>query len=512
MRRSMLLLTANLLLIVLLCTSAAVAQTPRQPAQPATQTNLGTGFNFQGMLRSADGAVSSACDFRFALFAVESGGSVLGDTLFRPALAVVDGLFTTQLDFGAQFTGAERWLETAVRCPTGSGNYVILAPRQRFAAVPYALLAERVATVDSTASDFTAKGVLKSSRGLLEDPAAGALQLENTLTGNKWQINTTRDDDKLLIGVFDKNNTWSSVAFFDRAGSLVIIGDLYLNQKVTSDIYTTGALRSARGRLDDPNAGLLILDNTITNNRWSIATKRDSDNLEFWFNENNTNWNHAATIEHNGNVHVHGDSLIMVNTSISSGLKWGTTDSALGYASQQGDWSVDAKAGDLILRPSDGARLIFGTGSKATNHPAALTVEPSGLVSIPQLQGNGYIEANLQTPAELISPQITRFSQGDLLCWEEETAQLARCNQPASPLVVAVADANGKPLILGVEPVKVQGPVQAGDLLVSSATPGVAMAWAQMSQTAPPPGVVIAKALASLNEETGLLKAMILAR
>jgi hypothetical protein len=71
-------------------------------------------------------------------------------------------------------------------------------------------------------------------------------------------------------------------------------------------------------------------------------------------------------------------------------------------------------------------------------------------------------------------------------------------------LVLAVADANGKPIVIGAEVIKVVGPVHAGDLLVASAVPGYAVANSQ-----PAPGAVIAQALEDLDGERGLIRAMI---
>jgi hypothetical protein len=501
-----------LLLIALLCTKAVGAQTTTYAPDTVTRSTLSTMFTLQGVLRSAAETVNGACDLRFALFSVESGGSALGELLFRPALAVVDGLFTTQLDFGTQFTGAERWLETAVRCPTGSGNYVILTPRQRVTAVPYALHAESVTNVTGAAGDFTAQGILRSARGRLDDNSVGALELVNNFSQNKWYLAADRATDQLTLGFIDTTSTWHHAVTFEQTGNLIVVGNLYVNRRFTSDVTTTGVLRSTRGNVQDSSTGTLELENGITNNKWHLTTGREQDSLEFWFIENQTNPVPGLKLERSGNLLLEGDSLIFADTAQPAGILWGVTDAAIGRADKVGAWSTDAQTGDLVLRAEEGKRIILGRGTKSPDHPAALTVQPSGVVAIPQLQGSGYIEANLQTPGELASNQITRFSQGDLLCWAEATAQLARCDQPASPLVVAVADANGKPLILGVEPVKVQGPVQAGDLLVASSTPGVAVAWSQVSQTAPPPGVVIAKALASFTGETGLIKAMILAR
>jgi len=111
-------------------------------------------------------------------------------------------------------------------------------------------------------------------------------------------------------------------------------------------------------------------------------------------------------------------------------------------------------------------------------------------------------EANLQTDAERASERIDRFDEGDVLCWGD--GRLEKCDREADPLVQAVADANGKPIILGAEVIKVVGRVQRGDYLVASSVPGYARATHQ-----PAFGTVIGQALEDFDGGRGLIRAMI---
>ena len=47
-----------------------------------------------------------------------------------------------------------------------------------------------------------------------------------------------------------------------------------------------------------------------------------------------------------------------------------------------GNYSVDALAGDLVLRPADGSRLILARGSDSPDHQAAVVIDPNGKVGI----------------------------------------------------------------------------------------------------------------------------------
>ncbi|MHC4697989.1 MAG: hypothetical protein ACYTFA_14750 [Planctomycetota bacterium] len=111
---------------------------------------VGTAFTYQGQLKQAGVPVSATCDFEFTLWddptSAEPSGQV-GDALVfdgaggnPPPIALANGLFTVELDFGANaFDGQARWLEVSVACPSGVGASATLSPRQALTATPYAL-------------------------------------------------------------------------------------------------------------------------------------------------------------------------------------------------------------------------------------------------------------------------------------------------------------------------------------------------------------------------------------
>ena len=100
---------------------------------------LGTAITYQGRLQQGGTPRTGPCDFQFSLFDAAAAGMQVGVTLGQNNLPVTTGLFTTQLDFGAAFTGSDRWLHIAVRCPAGSGTFTSLSPRQSLTAAPYAV-------------------------------------------------------------------------------------------------------------------------------------------------------------------------------------------------------------------------------------------------------------------------------------------------------------------------------------------------------------------------------------
>jgi hypothetical protein len=108
------------------------------------QSAVGTGFTYQGLLK--DGSrqpVTGICDFRFNLWDSLSGGTHLGSPSTSVGVTVTQGYFTSLVNAGGEFgvsafVGQARWLAIEVSCPTGSGTYMALTPRQALTPAPFA--------------------------------------------------------------------------------------------------------------------------------------------------------------------------------------------------------------------------------------------------------------------------------------------------------------------------------------------------------------------------------------
>ena len=105
-----------------------------------------TEFTYQGSLKDGANVANGNYDFEFRLFAVDTGGTAIG-TLQRLNVAVTNGIFSVKLDFGTQFTGANRWLEIAVK-PAGGGGFQQLLPRVSVSSSPYSIRSLNAATAD----------------------------------------------------------------------------------------------------------------------------------------------------------------------------------------------------------------------------------------------------------------------------------------------------------------------------------------------------------------------------
>lgn len=108
-------------------------------------------INYQGRLANAGAAANGNYDFRFTLYNAASGGAAQSETLTTPNVAVSNGVFTAQLNFGPSLFGknAPRFLEIAVRPASQNANdpYTVLTPRQPITDIPFAVNAQTAFSV-----------------------------------------------------------------------------------------------------------------------------------------------------------------------------------------------------------------------------------------------------------------------------------------------------------------------------------------------------------------------------
>lgn len=98
-----------------------------------TTAQTDTTFTYQGSLRDGGTPASGFYNMDFSLWDAPADGNQIGSSVMFNQLPVSEGLFTVELDFGANaFDNTGRWLEIAV-----NGNE--LSPRQPITRAPYSI-------------------------------------------------------------------------------------------------------------------------------------------------------------------------------------------------------------------------------------------------------------------------------------------------------------------------------------------------------------------------------------
>jgi hypothetical protein len=125
-------------------------------------TDPGTSFTYQGRLQQNGLPADGTYDLSFELFADDAGTSSLG-AICSNDVAVIDGLFTLQLDFGSGvYSGGDRWLEISARadvgdaCEANTGTYTTLSPLQKITPSPQAQYAVEAGSVIGGVNDADA--------------------------------------------------------------------------------------------------------------------------------------------------------------------------------------------------------------------------------------------------------------------------------------------------------------------------------------------------------------------
>lgn len=128
-------LTIAWLLMLGLYGAVRAAQNHENTSEPTSS------FTYQGKLSASGQPVNSVCDFEFRLYDAASEGNTIAGVVVKNAVAIIDGEFTVELDFGTgAFDGNSRWLAIRVKC-NGDNDWADLTPRQKLTPSPFALYA-----------------------------------------------------------------------------------------------------------------------------------------------------------------------------------------------------------------------------------------------------------------------------------------------------------------------------------------------------------------------------------
>jgi hypothetical protein len=174
--RVVVVLVVVMLCVVLAGTAGAQANKPDAP-----DAAVGTAFTYQGQIKRNGALFTGTCDLQFKLWDASSAGTQQGSTLNVNAVSVTGGVFTVGLDFGNQFKGDARWLETAAKCADDAGFTTL--PRVALNPAPYAVGlmpgAQTLGNISGSAGIYRAVNL---------GPGAALVGLANSATGTTYGV------------------------------------------------------------------------------------------------------------------------------------------------------------------------------------------------------------------------------------------------------------------------------------------------------------------------------------
>lgn len=234
-----------------------------------------TSFTYQGQLKQSGVPVNDTCDVTGTLWDAATIGSSVAGPQTVPSVEVVNGLFTAVFDFGAGvFIGAAPWLEIAVRCPAGGGNFMTLAPRQPVTAAPYSIQTRGVAVDDAGKVGI---GTNVPNAKLHVKGIGNVLDLE----GTSHQLYMRFYPDGFDAGPKAEVG-WSGATTPDfRIANFITGGDILLTTTGTGNVGIGTAAPAGKLTIAHDNANAIRLERSGLET-WSIGlTTNGSDGLAF---------------------------------------------------------------------------------------------------------------------------------------------------------------------------------------------------------------------------------------
>ena len=227
---------------------------------------LGTAFTYQGKLADGGQAANGIYDLRFTIYGVAGGGTALAGPITNSAVAVVNGLFTTTLDFGSEvLAGEARWLEIAVRT-NGAGVFTTLSVRQPVTPKPTALYASQA----GVATNVAPGQVVKSLNGLTDAVTlTSGANMRVSKVGNTIEVSAASDGTLRLEGPETQG-----------VGGRIVFGwaptaNTYISEAIDNSIFLVAPAGVGIG---PGNLGVRLLSMAEATHPLTVRSPADSDN------------------------------------------------------------------------------------------------------------------------------------------------------------------------------------------------------------------------------------------
>ncbi len=156
-----------IVVMLVLCVGLAGGAAAQSNGPNAPDVVITTKFTYQSQIERHDTVFTGTCDMQFSVWDDATAGTQQGATLSVNAVNVDNGVFTVELDFGNQFTGEARWLESSAKC-ADDADFTTM-PRVPLNPTPYAISLKPGAVINGdipfASGDATLKATNASASG-----------------------------------------------------------------------------------------------------------------------------------------------------------------------------------------------------------------------------------------------------------------------------------------------------------------------------------------------------------
>ncbi len=524
----------SVILAVLAAMSLAAAAT-------YAQAPVDNAFTFQGKLTDNGGAANGLYDFEFKLFDALVAGNQVGATLTATGVNVTDGLFTSELDFGAVYNGTALWLNIAVR-PNGGGAFTPLTPRQSLTAAPFASYALNTYwTASGSAIKNTNTGFVGINR-TAQVSGSEYFGIQAPATGTNYggmYIRTDSETGKPFYGY--TTGTETAWTYLDGStGSWQLYnGGTRLTVEDTGDVGIGTTDPAAKLHIDNGSDASRALYATKTGSGIVTEFHVDSGNSAYPLYAVTYGTGRAASFEAHTSNTLAAVSILKNGgpaLNLTSDVGFGSYDSTAAVCFLSNNDSELATGGILVLGDVDGGNLSFdGNEIMARNAGAASTlylnneggntiISPLGhtIVSVLEITGGADFSEGFEVGGAIepgmvvvIDPSNPGELKPATSAYDRKVAGIISGAGGVKPGMIMSQTGT---LASGEHPVALTGRVycwcdastgaiEPGDMLTTSNTPGHAM---KVADHAAAQGAILGKAMTSLKQgEKGLVLVLV---
>jgi len=489
-------------------------------AQVGQAVPMGTAWTYQGRLMDNNGPADGLYDLQFALYTDPIfSGSKIGPTIDVNDLDVIDGYFTVELDFGNKvFNGDARWLEIGVRPWDSVQRHTLLTPRQEVTPTPYSLYAAKATNAD-TDNDWMVSGnnlysIPTGKVGIGTTTPRASLEVTNT--GSSHAIWASTSDIPVYAQRTGTSGTWPAVG-----------GDCNSLSSGTSGV---------RGRILSTSPGALsagVYGHNYGTGIYGVGVRgvQDGTGAGVYGQCDNGKGVYGFSSDGYGGYFVGAKNYFQGNVGIGT-----ISPSGVLYTSSK-NLEIEGTAPSIVLDDTDGTYQndfeIVNGGDKvlfrdATAGVNVMILELSGtrntIVRTLEITGGSDLSERFE-----VSANDEQVKPGMVVCIDPDRPGDLAVSKKAYDRTVAgiISGAGGvKPgMLMGQEatvaygrhPVALTGrvycwadasksPIEPGDLLTTSDTPGHAMKVTDYNKSQ---GATLGKAMTSLKEGKGLVLVLV---
>lgn len=486
--------------------------------------SLGSAFTYQGQLNDATGPANGSFDFLFRLYTVPTGGTALPPAITNAAVLVKDGRFTTILDFGdGRFTGTAYWLRIDVRTntPDDSVTFTTLLPRQPVTPAPNALYADTAGTAAVVAPNAVTAAMIKDASitseklqsGIVVKSINGLEDNVSLLGGTNITIVTNANARTLTLsaGPFLVRNSTNVYYNGGNVGIGTLSPDAKLEVNNTNWVDSAIRITSSSEVINSVTPASKLELMAASGKGWSID-KDIAGNLDI--HEAGSLFHRFSIRRDTGHVGIgdYGDNSRYASRVLSiagdpNADSFPGTSAVLFKGLASGTWAISTYTDGNLHITKDGndtdeevvvpaLRVVGGSDiAEPFNVTSDITPKPGMVVSIdPDRTGELRVStraydstvAGIVSGAGGVRTGMTLNQQG--------TAASGKLPVALTGRVYCYVDADAG------------GPIQPGDLLTTSPTPGHAMKAADRNRAT---GAMLGKAMSPLKEGKGLVLVLV---